>query len=31
MFTKQEKEDIAKESLKKICDRMPDWKLPGQT
>ena len=31
MFTKQEKEDIAKESLKKIRDRMPDWKLSGQT
>ena len=27
--TKQEKVDITKESLKKILDRMPNWKSPG--
>ena len=27
--TKQEKVDITKESLKKILDRIPNWKSPG--
>ena len=27
--TKQEKVDVAKESLKKILGRMPNWKSPG--
>ena len=28
-ITKHGKVDIAKESLKKILDRMPNWKSPG--